>query len=186
VNRPGDGAATGPAVTVIATVTYAVLLAAAWLWLWLRERDALLTTAAFGERGEPIPSLAAGVAVGLGTGVLFAAAARLPPLARLQRVLAGLLGPLQEGEILWLALLSGVAEEAFFRLALQDALGLWPASLIFAAFHVAPGVSLLWAPLALAMGALFGWMMVAGYGFAAVALAHALFNYLSLRRMQSA
>ena len=191
MTRTDDGAAPGgPAVMVAATLTYALLLAAAWLWLWLRDRDALLTAGAFGTRGEAIVSLSAGIAVGLGTGAVFAVAARLPPFARLERALAGILGPLQDAEILWLALLSGVAEEAFFRLALldwlgQDAMGLCTTAAIFGAFHVAPGVSLLWAPLAVAMGLLYGWMMLAGYGFASVSLAHALFNYLSLRRMQS-
>ena len=69
-------------------------------------------------------SAALGAAIGLVLSAGFAAAVRyLGAFARLEQRLHGLLGPLGEREITVLALSSALGEEFFFRLAMQDALG---------------------------------------------------------------
>ena len=58
-----------------------------------------------------------------------------------------------------LALASGIAEEMLFRGALQPAVGLFWASLIFGACHFLPRKELaLWSVYAVLMGFAFGWL----------------------------
>jgi membrane protease YdiL (CAAX protease family) len=128
--------------------------------------------------------MAIGTAVGLGVSGAFELLARYwRPFGVLEGRLAALLGPLSEAEITLLALSSALGEECFFRLAMQDALGLLPTALLFGLLHTGPP-GLLWSAVALVLGLAFGWMMHAGCGLLSVTLAHALINYLSLRRMQ--
>lgn len=168
-----------------ACICYGLLVAAGWLWLWLRDQDRSIGPAALGTRQDLAASLLVGVGVGLSTSGIWALSARLGVFARLQQRLAGMIGRLTQGEILGIALSSGIGEEFFFRLAMQDALGPWPTALVFASLHVGPGVLLAWTPCAFVLGALYGWL-VGGFGLLSVTLAHSLFNYCSLRRMQSA
>ena len=104
--------------------------------------------------------------------------------ARLETRLAELIGPLTETEIIVVALCSSLGEELFFRVAMQDAWGLWPAAIVFGLLHVGPGGLLPWTITAVVMGVGFGWMIEVGCGLLSVTMAHALINYLSLRRME--
>ena len=72
-----------------------------------------------------------------------------------------MLGPLDDGEIAALALLSGLAEELFFRGAMQGALG-WPlATLTFAVLHTGPGrVYRVWTLFAAIAGLLLAGLVV--------------------------
>jgi len=108
-----------------------------------------------------------------------------PPLARLRDRLMELIGPLSETEVFALALLPAVAEEFFFRLAAQDAIGVVPSAVLFAAMHFGPQGTRLWTVLALLLGLGFGFMVAAGWGLLSVTVAHALVNYISLKRMES-
>lgn len=128
------------------------------------------------------PLLAAGGAVVL---VLLWRAARGLQLARLLELrLRERLGPLTRGEVYGLALLSGVAEEVFFRGALQPAWGIVPATLLFAALHSGRGREmLLWAASALVAGALLGGMMLWRGSLFAPILCHAMVNAVQLRRL---
>lgn len=96
--------------------------------------------------------------------------------------LARLLGPLSPGRAWLFAAASGIAEEAFFRGALQPRVGWLAATLIFAAAHFVPAPKLWsWAVFALAAGALFGALFMATGDLLAPLLAHALVNGLNLR-----
>ena len=111
--------------------------------------------------------------------------ARLIPLAReLEATLRERLGPLTVGEAYGLALLSGVAEEVFFRGALQPAWGFLPATVIFAVLHSGRGRAMaLWTSSALAAGAVLGALMLWRGTLFAPILCHALVNAVQLRRL---
>jgi membrane protease YdiL (CAAX protease family) len=169
-----------------AVVLYTMLTAAGVLWLWLRDRLAVLPKAPAGEHGLLV-SLAVGTAVGLGCSALFALAARhVGAFRRLEERLGALIGPVGEREIIVLAVFSAVGEEFFFRLAMQDAFGLYSTAAVFGLLHVGPRGTRLWTLMAVLLGLGFGQMIAAGLGLMSVTVAHALINYLSLGRMNRA
>jgi membrane protease YdiL (CAAX protease family) len=93
----------------------------------------------------------------------------------------GLLGPLSDLDILVFALLSAVAEEMFFRGALQPLLGIVPTSFIFGFLHIAPSRKFIsWPFQALAMGFAFGGMYWLSGNLAAPIMAHFTINYQNL------
>jgi membrane protease YdiL (CAAX protease family) len=151
-------------------------------------------------RGDPTPwatddawlPLAPGLraAVSAILGVLIAAATvystrvlvrRTRWARQLHSELRAVLGPLTGGEIAAYALFSSVAEELFFRGAMQPALGLALSALIFGAVHVGPTRGFLaWPVWAAVMGLVFGaTVALTGYLHGAI-LAHFLINYENL------
>ena len=152
------------------------------LLLWGLEEEALRL--ARGER-PLVEQFALGIAVGLGVVALSLLSLRHIPLVReLELKLALVIGPVGWGRALVLALLSGVAEEFFFRIALLPRLGRFWSSLLFAAMHVGRGRAfLLWTATAAVLGALFAVLVLAGWGLACVATAHFLINAINLARM---
>jgi membrane protease YdiL (CAAX protease family) len=129
--------------------------------------------------------------VGLGTGLLLLAvwwgAERRFALAReLEARLAGVLGPLTLSEAIALALLSGFAEELFFRGAVQAALGWVAATLLFALLHSGPGKAFrLWSLFALLAGGIFGGVMAWRGNLLGPMVGHFLINAVNLRRLAS-
>jgi len=96
--------------------------------------------------------------------------------------LASLLGPLGLRHCLALAALSGVAEEALFRGALQPLVGLVPASLIFGLVHFVPRRELApWCLFAFAAGLLLGGLFEWSGNLVAPVVAHAGINAVNLR-----
>lgn len=92
-----------------------------------------------------------------------------------------LLGPLTSTEILVFALTSGIAEELFFRAALQPWLGFVAASILFGAVHLGPSRKFLpWTLWAMAMGFLFGSLYECTGELVGPVLAHVLINYENL------
>lgn len=103
---------------------------------------------------------------------------------RVGQALAELLGPLTVGQCVLLAVLSGVAEEALFRGALQPLVGWFWASLIFGLAHLAPQRELwpwtLFTVLAgFALGGLYEWTG----NLVAPVVAHFGINAINLRRL---
>lgn len=97
--------------------------------------------------------------------------------------------PIIEGlsatEIFVLALTSGLAEELFFRGAMQPALGLLGTSLIFGAVHTGPKrVFLWWSAWAFVMGLLFGAIFEATGVLWGPVLAHVLINERNMSFMK--
>ena len=163
---------------------YAFMVGLGWLWLSLRGRTGIVASAAVGSHG---PALAAGVGLAAALG-LFALGCLLtryvPTLAELDTKLATMLGPLSDNQIVVAALASGIGEEFFFRCAMQDHLGVWLTALCFGLAHSGGGRSLRWwGPWTAAFGLAMGWLVEAGFGVLSAAVAHALFNYFSLRRL---
>jgi len=87
-------------------------------------------------------------------------------------------------EAIGLALVSGIAEEVFFRGALQPAWGFLPATLLFAVLHSGRGrAMLLWAATALVAGALLGALFAWRQNLCAPILCHVTVNAVQLRRL---
>lgn len=127
--------------------------------------------------------------LGLGAGLLllglWAAAERIFPLARdLEAKLAQALGPLSGSEAFALALLSGFAEELFFRGAVQGTLGLVGATILFGLLHSGPGKELrLWTLFALLAGGVLGLLMAWRGNLLGPVAGHFLVNAVNLRRL---
>jgi membrane protease YdiL (CAAX protease family) len=127
--------------------------------------------------------------LGLGAGLLllslWAVAERFFPLAReLEARLSQALGPLSSSEALALALLSGFAEELFFRGAVQGTLGLVAATILFGLLHSGPGKELrLWTLFALLAGGILGLLMQWRGNLLGPVAGHFLVNAVNLRRL---
>ena len=117
----------------------------------------------------------------------WAGAERVVPLARdLDRQLMAALGPLEPAEVISLAVLSGFAEELFFRGAVQGAFGWLPATLAFAILHSGPGRAFrLWTVFAAVAGLLFAGLVVWRGNLLAPIVGHFLVNAINLRRLAS-
>jgi len=129
--------------------------------------------------------LAAGVGLGLGLIALWRVGARLFPAAReLEAKIAAVLGPLGREEVIALAVFSGVAEELFFRGAVQGSWGWALATVLFALLHTGPGVAFgLWTGFAAVAGGLFGGLMVWRGNLLGPIVAHFLVNAVNLGRL---
>lgn len=126
-----------------------------------------------------------GVAVGgLLVGFWRAARHRLPSALELEKQLAELLGPMERPEVVALALLSGFAEELFFRGAVQGAWGWFPATVLFTLLHTGPGNAYrAWTAFAGVAGlALAGLMLWRGNLLAPI-LAHVVVNAVNLDQL---
>ena len=102
----------------------------------------------------------------------------------LGRALGEVLGPLRVGQCLWLAAVSGFAEEVFFRGALQPRVGWALASLLFGLAHFAPRRDLWpWTVFAIGAGGLLGGLYEMTGNLVAPVVAHAGINAVNLRRI---
>jgi hypothetical protein len=168
----------------LALVFYGVLLGAALLWRVMGGGPLGFASEEAAARGlNPVRDAAAGLAAAL---VLIVASrqwsARTGAGAALSRALAAAVRGLGTGQILVLALASGIAEEAFFRGALQPAVGLVAASGLFGLAHLAPRRDLWsWAPASALAGLALGALFEATGNLLAPVLAHVAVNALNLR-----
>ena len=108
----------------------------------------------------------------------------LPSASALEAKLGEMLRGVDTPEVIALALLSGFAEELFFRGAVQAAWG-WPlATLLFALLHVGPGAAFRsWTLFAAIAGLLFAGLMLWRGNLLAPVVAHALVNAINLGRL---
>lgn len=177
---PGGGSPAS--LALVASVVYGLLVVIAVVWLALRDRSRVLPEMALGEFGA-LASLGIGAAVGLGLSGVIAVLVRYQPgFAQLEARLQGPVGSLSEPEIILVAMASAIGEEMLFRCALQDVAGPYLSALIFGLLHSGPRL-LLWGVSAAILGLCFSLMVEAGCGLLSVTVAHALINFLSLRRM---
>jgi membrane protease YdiL (CAAX protease family) len=181
--QPPDDQVPRNALVLAASVLYGIFVCIAVLWFWLRERQHRLSEIAVGD--DAMWSLLLGAAVGLGvSGVIWLGVRYLKQFSKLEGRLQEFIGELNETEIIAIAMTSAIGEEMLFRGALQDHLGgYWYLSaLVFGLLHTGPGL-LLWAGVATVLGLLFSVMVHFGFGLLSVTVAHALINFISLRRM---
>ena len=153
--------------------------------LWVGTRQGVIPVRLFFDPRRWWLDLALGIgAGGLLLGIWKLAEVAFPLARQLEGQLADLLGPLTPSEVIALALLSGVAEELFFRGAVQGAVGWIPASLLFALLHTGPGPAFrLWAVFAALAGLLLGALMMWRGNLLGPILAHSLINGVNLWRL---
>lgn len=174
-----------PPIVPIALAFYGLLLAAAVAGrLWA---DGVLPVYAGPEAASAGPRPVRDAAAGLALAAVAVVGSRLwtrrsEAGRRLARALAEAVGPLGRGEIALLAGVSGLAEEAFFRGALQPHVGLVAASVLFGLAHLAPRRELApWALFAGIAGLAFGALFELTGNLLAPAVAHVGVNAVNLR-----
>ncbi len=173
----------GRRVVRAAWIFYLVLGLAAIVWLGSRRGRIPLSL--FVDPATWWLDLALGLATGAALLAAWAAGARWLPAARqLEDHIGGLLGPLGRDEVIALAVLSGVAEELFFRGAVQGAWGWGWATALFAVLHTGPGLAFrAWTAFAALAGAGFGGLVVWRGTLLAPIVAHILVNAVNLDRL---
>jgi membrane protease YdiL (CAAX protease family) len=139
------------------------------------------------RRPEQILDVAFQFGLGLGLGAAIILASSLLTRASnwgksFEAMVQELFGPLAWSDCFFLALLSSLGEELFFRGALQPLLGLYPTSLLFALAHWPRSRELLpWTIMAGMLGLGFGYWTEASGQLAAPIAAHFLVNFVNLR-----
>lgn len=153
--------------------------------LWIGARQGVIPLRLFFDpRRWWLDLLLGAGAGGLLLGVWKAAELAFPLARELEEKLTTLLGPLTPAEVIALALLSGFAEELFFRGALQGTVGWIAASLLFALLHTGPGPAFrLWTLFAAVAGLVLGALMAWRGNLLGPILAHFLVNGVNLWRL---
>lgn len=167
----------------VAWIFYLVLALGGILWLGLR--DGQIGFKLFFDPGSWWIDLGLGLVAGsLLILVWILARQTLPAARRLENELAELLGALRTGEVIGLALLSGFAEELFFRGAVQGAWGWIPATVLFALLHAGPGATFrIWTVFAAIAGLTLAGLMIWRGNLLAPVVAHVMVNGINLDRL---
>lgn len=153
--------------------------------VWIGWREGRIPAALFADHDTWWVDLFLGLAVGGALLLLWALGrGRLERARELERMVRELVAPLAPTEILALALLSGFAEEVFFRGALQGAWGWLPATLLFALLHSGPGPAFrLWTLFAAVAGLAFAGLTIWRGNLLAPIVAHMVVNGVNLTRI---
>jgi membrane protease YdiL (CAAX protease family) len=173
----------------MALLFYGVMGCIALIWRMFASPDSILAP------GGPNSGVASGILGAAFAGLVVGLASVgisewLTRGTKLGEQLADLLGEslagITPGDAFLLALASGVAEEMFFRGALQPAVGIVWASLAFGACHFLPRRELaIWSLYAVAMGFAFGWLFEWTGSLLAPIVAHTVVNGINLPRLAS-
>lgn len=111
----------------------------------------------------------------------------LPQARELEERLGELLTGIDRSEVVALALLSGFAEELFFRGAMQGSWGWLPATILFAVIHTGPGPAFrIWTLFAGIAGLVLAGLMLWRECLLAPVVAHTLVNGINLGRLERA
>ena len=153
--------------------------------IWIGVQRGRIPLSLFFDRDQWWLDLGLGAGAGLLLLGAWWAAERTFPLAReLEGRLAGALGPITLSEAFALALLSGFAEELFFRGAVQGTVGWAAATVLFGLLHSGPGKAFrLWTLFAIVAGALLGGIMAWRGNLLGPFVGHFLVNAVNLRRL---
>ncbi|MEE2678256.1 MAG: CPBP family intramembrane glutamic endopeptidase [Myxococcota bacterium] len=169
-----------------AGVFYSAMLAVAWAWAAWMGRSPWFASPGAMQRGVVPLDFAVGLVAGVLVIAVSAALAQTRWGRALSEALGSLLGPLRWRDCLVLALLSGVAEEAFFRGALQPEVGLFAASVIFGLAHLVPRRELApWCLFSFAAGLLLGLLFDRTGNLVAPVVAHFVVNAVNLRLLST-
>ncbi|MFK7738984.1 MAG: CPBP family intramembrane glutamic endopeptidase [Planctomycetota bacterium] len=170
-------------VLVAGVIVYGMMGTAAVLWLWWRDRLDVLPEQAIGRHG-PLLASGAGLAVGLlGAGLLGAAMRRSAALGEIATTVERMFARASDATGLAFVLISAIAEELFFRLAVQDALGLIGSVAFYVLLNSTVG-GVRWILFTVLHALVLGLLVHFGFGLLGSTTAHAILNYLSLRRLQ--
>lgn len=158
-----------------ATLFYAVLALLAWGWGVVFDSPVLGAAPTAADVGV-------GFAVGIGIVALCHLSHMLvPPMRRAADVMGEFFGPVRLGDALWLALVSGFAEEICFRGALWRQLGPVGTSILFGLCHVVPLRALRLYPLfAFFVGLLFAELRAGTGSVTPAIVAHVTVNALNI------
>jgi membrane protease YdiL (CAAX protease family) len=170
----------------LALFFYGALFAVALAWSTWSGRSVFYASQAAAEEGiAPLLDTALGLAVAAATiGLSRQITERTQWGDAMGRALAELVGKRSLRDCIVLAVVSGVAEEAFFRGVLQPALGWLLASLVFGLVHFVPKRALLpWTGFALAAGLVLGALFESTGNLVAPIVAHVAINAVNLRRL---
>jgi len=184
VDAAPRGAGGPPSIVVTALLFYGVVAALALTIAWLRG-----TSLGFAAADSRPVAWSADVGLGaLCAGVTVALSELMTRFTRwgaaLSEALAQQIGPLSHRACWGLALVSGVAEEALFRGALQPWLGFVAASLLFGLAHFVPRRELWpWTGFAVLAGFGLGALFAATGNLVAPVVAHIGVNGINLRRL---
>lgn len=160
---------------------YTLLLGVALAWLWSRDRLELVRTEAIGRHG-PWWAAAAGLATGLAGTAVFLAVRRSGLVRAVESQVRDVIAPLGDTPAFALVIAGAVAEEVFFRLAVQDAFGLPGAVAVCAVLGTCTiGWRLL--PFTVLHATALGLLMQGGFGLLGTTTANAILNHLCLRRI---
>ena len=165
-----------------ATICYGFLAAIACTWLLIGAKIDPLTLWASSNWLRDI-------AIGLGAALVLAGgwamSTRLSPAAReLEREFGWILGEQRPGELVYLALVTGVSEELFFRGALHHFIGPLLTTALFAVLHWPVNWSFrLWPVFALFSGAVMAGEQLWTGSLIAPAVTHVAVNGLNLARL---
>jgi len=164
----------------LAWAFYLLLALAAIVWLGMRE--GAISLSLFVRWPSALPDVALGLGVGGSLIAVWTLARRhLASARRLEDELRGLLGEIDRGEVIALAMLSGFAEELFFRGAVQGAFGWVVATALFTLLHTGPGASFrLWTLFAGVAGLAFAGLVVWRQNLLAAIVAHVVVNAVNL------
>lgn len=173
-----------PRLYSLAWFFYLLLAATAVVWIGMRRNGTIDGTLFFDPTRWPID-----LALGLGAGLLLVGlwelvGRRFTSARRFEEMIGGVLGSLDVGQAIGLALLSGFAEELFFRGAMQEAWGFWIATALFAALHTGRQKGLwVWTVFALIAGLLFGGLVLYSGNLLAAMVGHVVVNAVNLGRL---
>lgn len=162
-----------------AIVFYGFLALCAGVWIHFKGPRPIVEMFATHDLGW---SILIGTGIGLGCVFLSWVSLKIFPWARLlEEEFGWMLGEQPRGDILVLAIASGMAEEIFFRGAMQPHLGLWGTSAVFGAIHFPINDRYRgWPVFAFVMGVLLGWeFQVTGTLWAPI-LTHTTVNFCNL------
>jgi len=186
-SAPETGSGTGGSIVRLGLYFYGGMGLVALAWrMWTPGESIVHPSNAAGATAWSAPAaIGVGLAAAVVTLALTEAVTRWTgPGRRLADALAERIGPLRRADASLLAFASGLAEEMFFRGALQARVGIVWASLLFGASHFVPRRELVpWSVYAAAMGFVFGGLYVGTGHLAAPIAAHVAINAVSLPRL---
>ncbi len=171
-------------ITQLAFVFYGVIFATAWVWTALTDSPLFYATNAARTLGpSPLRDVSVGVLAGLVTVHLSRAFTRRTSSGEaMARGLGSVLGVLSVSQCVVLAFLSGIAEEALFRGALQPKVGLVAASLLFGLAHFVPRREFaVWTGTTILAGFMLGLLFQETENLIAPIVAHFTVNAMNLR-----
>jgi membrane protease YdiL (CAAX protease family) len=165
-----------------ASFFYAFPAAVSWIWLHFQRKG---LTADLWMPADWPRSLAIGVAAGLAiVGLTMLCSRWFAWTRRMEAEFGWILGAQRAWEIVWIALLSGCAEEYLFRGALQQKFGLIAATIVFAVIHWPLNPNFLpWPFVAAVIGLGLGGLAIWTHSLVAPAAAHVILNLVNLRRI---
>lgn len=166
---------------------YTIILVLAWLWMALREGRWVPCQYSAGQIPWTWQVMGGIFFAALFIGISLLAHELCASIRLAERDLKNLLGNLRPAHIWLLAFFSSLAEEAFFRGALQPSLGIWLSSLLFGIAHIPPTRRLWFYPLVAAVTGLgLGWLYLgSGYGLLPPFVAHFVINLVGLYRIDA-